>query len=627
MVTSSKPRVYFNTYRNNKCIRSQLANFDNEKRIYSGVEIKEFENIKVELKSEDNDAFVKIQLDADKNPTTIFANSGEIELLEGGNTESMLVPDYYLFEIRSSTQNYSAFFKITSQHFPSEELLNLKEYLNKLIRGLIYDLNHKKYGLSPEEGLTIGSLIQFYDKINRERSQILNILKSVIDDPIENISNEYQIRPYTRNPDLKSIRWQISKGETKGGTADKPLVYNEKQTILSRENLENQWIKYILQELLEVFRSVNQSLNVEKNHITKRQESLLLRKKENKAKRNRFKRNRYAYRNQLRRLKREIKRQREERKEIDKRLKSVTDRIQTIKWWKTSLILIKEDYWLQNIKEERPKRVPKSLLRDWRYKKIYDYYKKLYKIKKKDTTLDTYSDMQRRTWELYEYYTVGLVVDILQELGYDWESGWLADYDDLYLSSGLGGLPQDTLMYFKSKEGDHYIELAYDYRMEQSYNKKIEKGQYFHLRQRRPDIRLTILDSSKSIYSRVDSTIKPGLIIEVKYRNHGNILGRKYSTDVKEQLIDFLDLRYYDPKLFDEKLEPEEPIKQVIVVYPKQNRGKAFERDREYGNRIVYLQLSPSNQDDADSPFGYKRLKEKIEIFLNQIQKEAISNE
>lgn len=627
MVTSSKPRVYFNTYRNNKCIRSQLANFDNEKRIYSGVEIKEFENIKVELKSEDNDAFVKIQLDADKNPTTIFANSGEIELLEGGNTESMLVPDYYLFEIRSSTQNYSAFFKITSQHFPSEELLNLKEYLNKLIRGLIYDLNQKKYGLSPEEGLTIGSLIQFYDKINRERSQILNILKSVIDDPIENISNEYQIRPYTRNPDLKSIRWQISKGETKGGTADKPLVYNEKQTILSRENLENQWIKYILQELLEVFRSVNQSLNVEKNHITERQESLLLRKKENKAKRNRFKRNRYAYRNQLRRLKREIKRQREERKEIDKRLKSVTDRIRTIKWWKTSLILIKEDYWLQNIKEERPKRIPKSLLRDWRYKKIYDYYKKLYKIKKKDTTLDTYSDMQRRTWELYEYYTVGLVVDILQELGYDWESGWLADYDDLYLSSGLGGLPQDTLMYFKSKEGDHYIELAYDYRMEQSYNKKIEKGQYFHLRQRRPDIRLTILDSSKSIYSRVDSTIKPGLIIEVKYRNHGNILGRKYSTDVKEQLIDFLDLRYYDPKLFDEKLEPEEPIKQVIVVYPKQNRGKAFERDREYGNRIVYLQLSPSNQDDADSPFGYKRLKEKIEIFLNQIQKEAISNE
>jgi len=627
MVTSSKPRVYFNTYRNNKCIRSQLANFDNEKRIYSGVEIKEFENIKVELKSEDNDAFVKIQLDADKNPTTIFANSGEIELLEGGNTESMLVPDYYLFEIRSSTQNYSAFFKITSQHFPSEELLNLKEYLNKLIRGLIYDLNQKKYGLSPEEGLTIGSLIQFYDKINRERSQILNILKSVIDDPIENISNEYQIRPYTRNPDLKSIRWQISKGETKGGTADKPLVYNEKQTILSRENLENQWIKYILQELLEVFRSVNQSLNVEKNHITERQESLLLRKKENKAKRNRFKRNRYAYRNQLRRLKREIKRQREERKEIDKRLKSVTDRIRTIKWWKTSLILIKEDYWLQNIKEERPKRIPKSLLRDWRYKKIYDYYRKLYKIKKKDTTLDTYSDMQRRTWELYEYYTVGLVVDILQELGYDWESGWLADYDDLYLSSGLGGLPQDTLMYFKSKEGDHYIELAYDYRMEQSYNKKIEKGQYFHLRQRRPDIRLTILDSSKSIYSRVDSTIKPGLIIEVKYRNHGNILGRKYSTDVKEQLIDFLDLRYYDPKLFDEKLGPEEPIKQVIVVYPKQNRGKAFERDREYGNRIVYLQLSPSNQDDADSPFGYKRLKEKIEIFLNQIQKEAISNE
>src|SRR5690625_566996 len=627
MVTSSKPRVYFNTYRNNKCIRSQLANFDNEKRIYSGVEIKEFENIKVELKSEDNDAFVKIQLDADKNPTTIFANSGEIELLEGGNTESMLVPDYYLFEIRSSTQNYSAFFKITSQHFPSEELLNLKEYLNKLIRGLIYDLNQKKYGLSPEEGLTIGSLIQFYDKINRERSQILNILKSVIDDPIENISNEYQIRPYTRNPDLKSIRWQISKGETKGGTADKPLVYNEKQTILSRENLENQWIKYILQELLEVFRSVNQSLNVEKNHITERQESLLLRKKENKAKRNRFKRNRYAYRNQLRRLKREIKRQREERKEIDKRLKSVTDRIRTIKWWKTSLILIKEDYWLQNIKEERPKRIPKSLLRDWRYKKIYDYYRKLYKIKKKDTTLDTYSDMQRRTWELYEYYTVGLVVDILQELGYDWESGWLADYDDLYLSSGPGGLPQDTLMYFKSKEGDHYIELAYDYRMEQSYNKKIEKGQYFHLRQRRPDIRLTILDSSKSIYSRVDSTIKPGLIIEVKYRNHGNILGRKYSTDVKEQLIDFLDLRYYDPKLFDEKLGPEEPIKQVIVVYPKQNRGKAFERDREYGNRIVYLQLSPSNQDDADSPFGYKRLKEKIEIFLNQIQKEAISNE
>src|SRR5690625_7432 len=151
MVTSSKPRVYFNTYRNNKCIRSQLSNFDSEKRIYSGVEIKEFENIKVELKSEDNDAFVKIQLDADKNPTTIFANSGEIELLEGGNTENMLVPDYYLFEIRSSTQNYSAFFKITSQHFPSEELLNLKEYLNKLIRGLIYDLNHKKYGLFPEE--------------------------------------------------------------------------------------------------------------------------------------------------------------------------------------------------------------------------------------------------------------------------------------------------------------------------------------------------------------------------------------------------------------------------------------------------------------------------------------------
>lgn len=618
-----KPVVYFNTHYNNGFVRKKVVNLTEGKPIDSGIELKEFNKVKVELLSEDKNAFLQIQLTSDERPKIIPANSGEVKLLRGGNKNHMLVPGEYLMKVKSFNTYYKAFFTITSQYFSRYELLNLKRYLNKMIRGLIYDLNEKRYGFSTETGMTVGSLAQFYEKLNKERTLIISVLKSIIEDPIETISNEYQIRAYTRKPDLKSYRWQISKGSTKGGTNHKPFMYYEKQTVLTTKNVENQWIKYILQELLDAFKTVYQIFVIEKKKLKERKVSIKLELERNKSIRDDLNKKGFGFYSQLNIVKNEINRQKEELEQIRQRLKSVVNNTQKLKWWNTRLIFMKEEHWLHHIEYEKPKRVPHALIRDLRYKKIYDYYEELYYIKKKDATLDSYSTMYRRTWELYEYYTVGLVIDILHELGYKWISGWLADYDNLYLDSGLGSLPQNTLMYFLSNRNDHYIELAYDYKLERFSSEPVYNGQYYSRRGRRPDIRLTLLDSNKEIYSQQDPNVRAGLIIEVKYRNHKYLLDKKFSPDVKEQLEDFLDLRYYGPNL----PKAIRPVKQVIVVYPKQKGQKPFVRDALHGNELVYLQMKPSDPDNKVTPFGYKRLQKEIMSFINQIQKEEIYDE
>lgn len=621
MDTFSKPEVYFRVYYQNGYSKTYLAEISENEPVFSGIEIGEFSKVTIKLVSEEEDTKIKLQLRANEKPVVISANSGEITILSGGNNEEMLVPGQYLFEVLTPRKSYKAFYNIVSSQFSSEDLLNLKKYLDHMVKGLIYELNKRKYGSLTLKGTIQGSLIHHYEKFEKNKVHLLTLLEDIIKNPLQILTGEYQKRLYTKRPDLKSVRWQVTKGRNKGGTAHFPLYYNEKHTKLSVENIENLWIKYIINEIINIFEKINHSLLNEKQRLNHRKLIIMNNIKEKRIQEHKLSQNKYGFKLHLNKIRSDIKVLEDDYTVINEEIQSISEFSQSVKWWINRLGSLKENSWLNKVQLKKPRYVPYTLMRDYRYKKIYDYYQDIYYSKQRDQSeLDQHSRMFRKTWELFEYYTVGLVIDILQELGYKWISGWLADYDDLYLESGLGSLPSNTLMLFESPTGTHYIELAYDYSLEQKIQKKSNKGQYISQRGRRPDIRLTILEENKAIYTRKSLQVRAGLIIEVKYRNHKYLLDQNFNPDVKEQLVDFTDLRYYDPKIFSEFKEPIEPVKQVIVVYPKQKGQEPFVRDFVYGNQIVYLQISPVDPESDDIPFGYDTLKDRIKEFLNQIQ-------
>ncbi|MDY0943636.1 hypothetical protein [Priestia megaterium] len=575
--------------------------------IFSGVELSEYSRVEVKLQTPLSlDAVLRIESCETEELLELKSNSGKITIMHG-NSQQMLVPGEYPFEVIVGKEKYQGYYVIKSNHFSDQPLINLRKYLEKLLRGLSSELIKHHLGVSqPSTGTnyTLMNLLQFIDK---HKNQIQNSIQLISRDPITDLISQHSLRNYSRKPDSKSFRWQARKSALNNTHSfEKPLHY-EKHTLLTTYNIENQWISYIISYfircLFQLEKSFRENVQSIENQIIEKRKSI----EDTEISLGKIKQNSIGYREQGKRLNQIVYRLNKRIEELEKEKEEHNKYVQLVKRISNLFNEIKKMEWLNGVPTRKPKMSTNRLLKDYRYRNLYNLYRDLSQLEISKPHFNQEAMRHRKTWQLFEYYNLGLLIDILRDNNYEWISGWLADKENPF--EHIGTLPGGTVLIFKKPDSDHYIEVAYDQELESTLFDK-SYSRYFNYEGRRPDIRMTIYRQDGSLYGK-----NSGLVIESKCRHHRYLINNDIDPDVKIQLGAFKNLNYYNSK----ERGVETPIKQVIVLYPKQKGIAAEEHDSVYGEGIIYLQIEPVDPESEETPFGYESFKKWIEEFLSPV--------
>lgn len=616
-----QPKVYFTIIRPYTAPEIFEAVIDTSSVIDSGIEVGEYVKVLVKVVSPDNNTPVtlKIETCGSEEVMEVTNSDGDLILMSGENSDHMLVPGLYPFEVTMGDNKYYSYYKVLSKDFSNDSLLNLRKYLERLLKGLSYDLVKQRLGMAIPVSDMNPSLLQLFQFIDKNKRHIKKNLEKVLEDPLTDLKGQYKIRENTRRPDSKSFRWQAQKSVHQHSLYQAPRFYYEKHTQLTRRNVENQWVKYIVKYFLHSLRKLEVSFQKEINQVVKKiesQEKFLLQNQRQMQLGSQS----FGYKKTVEELKKAKKRFESRIVELKDEKKVYDNYKQFIRQITFLFTKYENTEWLQEISIQKPKKVSQRMLKDHRYRKLYSLYNELTHLETKHVESSIPGIQFRKTWQLFEYYSVGIVIDILRDNGYIWTEGWLASKDSPH--QHIGTLPQDTILKFEKTNSDHYIEVAYDTELESSIL-DTTYSRYFNNAGRRPDIRVTIYRSDGSLYSE-----KSGLIIEVKCRRHYYLINQDIDPDIKLQLRDFMRLEYYDSTASQQGGAPVKmPIKQVIVLYPKQNGMAPVKNDHVYGESMVYIQIEPSDPLSEAKPFGYDQLHRKVVHFLSQIEEEDELND
>jgi hypothetical protein len=605
-----QPKVIFTIHRTHAQPIIREAILDTSKVIDSGIEVSEYAHVQVRVEAAfDPHTTLKIESFEKENILEIKEFDQDVTIMAGQNTEHMLVPGHYPFEVLYQGKKFYSYYTVLSKDFSSESLLNLRQYLEMILKGLSYDLMKQRLGMATPVSNINPSLLQLFQFIYKNKNHIQRNLEMIMKDPVTDLVGEYQLRTSSQKPDRKSLRWQAQKG--KNTLISNPRVYYEKHAQLSLINIENQWVRFIINYFLQSLRKLELSFQKEITLIHRKQNhqsNLLILNQRQLAE---LGSNTFGYQKSMDDLKRNRTRITGRINELEKEKENYQNHKQFIR----QITYLFTDFGnlsgLQSISQHKPRKVTQRLLKDHRYRRLYNLYKELSRLETKHVDSQIPGIQFRRTWQLFEYYNVGLMIDILRDNGYRWVEGWLASKDNPH--QHIGTLPEDTILRFEKTDSDHYIELAYDTELEHGI-KDQTYSRYFNGNGRRPDIRLTIYRKDGSLYSH-----KAGLILEVKCRRHRYLINEEIEPDIKAQLKEFMNLEYYDSQERD-GYSVKNPIKQVIVLYPKQSGMEPIKNDHVYGERLIYIQIEPNDPSSESKPFGYESLKSKIDDFLSQVK-------
>ncbi|HJV16402.1 MAG TPA: DUF2357 domain-containing protein [Bacillales bacterium] len=607
-----QPKVIFTIHRPYTEPLICEAKMDTSIVVFSEIKVNEYDRVDITFHCpHDEDAILRIETFDNEEVIEIKPSDSPMMIMNGNNTEHMLVPGHYQFEVITKDKRYCSYYYVKSKDFSDESLINLRLYLEKLLNGLSYDLIKQRLGMATPISEINPTLLQLFQFLDKHKQNIQQNLEMIMNDPILDLRGIYKITHISRRTNQKSIRWQAQKGGQKNSLSINPRLYYEKHAQSTSFNIENQWVRYIIKYFLQSLRKLELSFQKESQQISKKIDY-----QENKLEQTRkqlqgslsfgYEKTLDSLRNTERRILGRIKGLKNE-KGIYLKHKHF---LRQVTYFFTEH---ENSHWIQSLPAHRPKKITQRLLKDYRYRKLYALYKELFKLESRKVESNLSGIQFRRTWQLFEYYNVGITIDILRDNGYKWVDGWLANKDNP--NQHIGTLPPDTILRFQKENSNHYIEVAYDTELESTILDR-SYSRYFNYSGRRPDIRITIFRNSGSLYSE-----EAGLIIESKCRRHKYIINEQIDPDIKWQLKDFWDLEYFDAMAAaNGEIPVKKPIKQVIVLYPKQNGMKPVKSDHIYGDSMLYIQIEPNDPDSDEKPFGYNSLKERVDEFLSQVK-------
>ncbi|MCT4621593.1 MAG: DUF2357 domain-containing protein [Marinisporobacter sp.] len=566
------------------------------------IEFFEYNNVSAYIESDNSEDLLEIESFKSVDGMPVQKKAGEkIQISPGGDHPNMLVPGYYTFKVISENQVYEGLYKIKPSNLSWEVMEDLREYLESKVRGLAYDLYKQRLGMNVDGLENPPSVFEIYRKIENAYNSIINCLNTITRNPIDNIIKVYKEKHYSVKPDIKSQRWLSKKGIARNTNSFIPNIVWEKHSLLTINTIENKWIKKIIYFLLNVLRELENSFL---RLYIKTEERIKTKRNEKERIYNKYlsmngvwaleKRRQEAYKG-MEFIEREIK-------ELDKKLCKTQENIDKIKQMKGTFSYYMHETWLNNITNYLDVHKPSlKLLKNPNYAYLYNLYKNIATIQRKKQSSKDMTFPFKKSSLLFEYYIVGIVIEIMLSLGYKWDKGWLADEENP-LSDFIDLTPETTINFYKN---DYKLELVYDTEIKQD-DRDYSKSRFIAInsKHRRPDIRLALYKNGDFL---------SGLIVEVKYCKVASVYDplKRGATPVVEQLIDYYKCDYCKVTENGVKLV-NDPFYKIIAVYPKQ-KG-AIEGYTEYFENILFQQIEPAKT--GEIPFGYEELKKQIIDFL-----------
>lgn len=552
------------------------------------ISFREHSTVTVELFSHNPDVVMEIESYSSDEVVAVKPGEG-ITISSGKDEDDMLVPGSYYIAIIMDNKRYEGLFTVESSSMSWDGVVNMRKYLESLLQGLSYDLQSKRRERLGEQDLHNVFLDGIFSFINENHNMVVNHINSIISSPITNIKKTYRELPYSRRPDYKSEKWLSKKGSAVNGNHLLPEIVYEKHTTLDRDNAENRYLRRMIHDISILLCSLEGRFeavhkNIEHSMQNKHQESI----KVKEGYENLLNNFRVSERYKIQK-KRKVDQLKEAVKELEERDKLLYNAINSIKKFRAMLSHSEFQTWLQDIKGyEKTYRPSLIMLKDSRYLELYNFYVNLKAMEKNDRIDTNIKFSHKRTSKLFEYFTVAMVINILQSEGFEWDGGWIADRKISY----TGELPDGTVMHFSKASIECHV--VYDMEVESSESLGFVRN---NARYNRPDIRVEFYE---------DGELKSALIIEVKCRKSKYLFSEDGDTSVIEHLKDYYNLGYNSTA--QSKIERGR-INRVIVVYPKQPQIIKYHGDYDFS----FVQIEPGQV--IDETYGYNALKKEIEDF------------
>ena len=578
-----------NSYEDLIVFNSKVSeNIDLGKNLFS---FKEYDKVDLLFFSSNPNTILKVESFISENPVTL--KCGDIlSLSPGGDSDNMLVPGFYDISILHNTKEFKGLYSIEPNSINYDSLLTMRETLDNICKGLSLNLYYERNSIEYMPSNMSGLDILAFAYLESNSKKILSSLSSILNNPIEDVTKTYSLKENSRKPDNKSLRWQ----NKHCNIINTRTLYKEKSMILTYDNKENKLIKFIIERLFYSISKIDKKIVSHLNVLNKNKASIyskinLLNSEKVKLQ------NLYNVNRRKNEIKRDIEILNLEIDNYNSKIDKLNNTLYTIKACKNNIAAFLNKDWVKNINAAIKIKPTQKFLNRIDYSFLYNIYLQI--LEKSNLTNPSKSFPSKKTSLLYEVYSVIIIKNIFEEIGFKWVDGWIKSASDILTFNG------------ELSSGDKISLVNNDYRVEISYDKLLRRTSELrgtsesgivasNSDRRKPDILISLYKSN---------TFIKGMIVEVKYRKASYLYNNNGETDVIHQLKEYRNLDYFDGS--NKKISNVRPIQKVLVIYPGDKEYKYVETI--YG--FIFLTLLPIKD---STPIGYTLLKEEINSFLNE---------
>lgn len=551
---------------------------------------KEYDKVEICFESTVPNSILKVESFSDENIVEL-TNGQSVYLSPGGDSDKMFPPGYYSLELIVNSKTYKGLYSIQPNSIAYESLLNIKETLNEICKGLSTDIYYERstYDFIESDNLNLNLLAFNYLEANAK--EITFNLSSILKKPIENLEKQYIVKPSSKRPDSKSVRWK----NTSKGISHNSNLYKEKHCALSYDNRENMLLKAICERLVFSISYIEKKIKCHLNYLNIKKNEL-----DNKLNALKQLQLKLSYMNNVQRRKSEVLQDisisEKELEKFNTKLNKLNLSIKNINHSKNALLIFLEQDWVKDIKAANTIKPTSKFMKRFDYSFFYKVYLNICEKNTKKQLSTSFSS--KKTSLLYEIYSFISTIKVFEDCGFTWVEGWLKSHDDI--STFNGDLENGEKVILKKQNLS--VELTYDYTIPRASEVKgssISQIVASNSNRRKPDMLI-------SIYK--DNLFLKSMIIEVKYRKEAYIYNKNGETDVIHQLKEYRNLDFYDGHKC--KVSDKRPIQKVVVVYPD-CKEKVFKEDI-YG--FTFISLMPNENNEV---VGYDNLYNEVDEFLN----------
>lgn len=577
------------------------------------VQCREYYRIDISLFSDDDNACIKVFSveDSLEDKDIIIYNNETKTICDFKNYDNKLVPGYYCYRVYLSGRELDALYFIKPSSVDWRGLTNLRNFLNSYISGLALNMYiQRKTNMFKKDDLLPPNVQSIYLYLYNNKDMLINNLRQIIQNPIQDIKQEYKENHYPSNLDNKSQKWLATKGLLKNANIYMPELVYSKHSIINIDTLENKWVKKIIKSIIYSIFNVENSMYIKIKQVKEKIENKQKRIKKLKKECDTLDQAINASEGRKLEIKTELGYLPHDIEDLNEKLDLIYENLLEMKKLKALLISLNNETWLANICDEEKVIKPTiRLFKDHRYYVLYDFYMNIQNLDKIESKFKDVRFSYKDTPTLFEYYAVMLTLEILKDMGFIWIEGWLAD--DISVGMYNVIIPTGEPFVFLNESKDIRVELYYEKEIRSDFevmNNNISdfiRGASYHYK---PDILLAIFDNN------TDQLLN-AMIIEVKcYKSKYLVMEESnLPSKVIEQVRSYSKIEYYDVNK-EEGNKANEAIDRVIVVYPKQDHPEEYPYD---DRDIKFIQIEAGTE-EVYKHYGYNELKNEIEQVLKK---------